>query len=296
MRETSHLEFVRQLKPSRPVNPSLACLMFVIPVSLLSSCRGEPPADPPLQVADQALPPGIPPCSGKSFNPVHDLADQQRTQVDLVGGVPVYRHVASNALFWKHGLMVDADGSPTAYGPAPREGLDYLADAGHPGSWWALITKDGLPVIQTPSDPAPGYYVSTTSLQNPAYPQEDPRRWVDAGACPYVVLPLQHHDFGGRLGDLGAAVNLSNQRVSYFIVADLGPSHNLGEGSVALANALGVNPSAKNGGVGDGILYLFFPNSGDGMVKSPEEIARAGKALFVQFGGPERLSKLVFPE
>jgi hypothetical protein len=242
---------------------------------------------------DQEMGDKVPAPATRSFNHDHDPNDQSRTLVDLVGGVSVYRHIASNAVFWKHGLMIDVDGAPNAYSPAPGKGLDFLADAGHPGNWWAIVTRNGVPVIQTATDPSPGYYVSTTSLQNHAYPQENPKRWVDATRIPYVVLPLQHHDFGGRLGDFGAAINLSNNRTSYFIVADLGPPHQIGEGSFALANALGVNPSAKTGGVGDGILYILFPNSGDAKVKEPAEISRSGKQLFAQFGGIERLFKII---
>ena len=55
----------------------------------------------------------------------------------------------------------DADGDPRAYHPkGSPPGLDYLANAGHPGNWWALATDNGKPngrpIIQGPNDPAPG--------------------------------------------------------------------------------------------------------------------------------------------
>lgn len=239
----------------------------------------------------------IPPQKGPSYQTVHDQGNQQRSLIEYVGSVPVYRHAASNAVLWKHGLNVDADGSPAAYSPKPGQGLDYLADAGSPGDWWALVTSNGKssgqPIVQTRTDPMPGYYVSTTSLENDAYPAADPRHWANASVVPYIVLPLAHHDFGGRLGDFGAVIHLASGRVAYVTVADLGPPHNLGEGSVALAKALKINPSAKDGGVGDGVAYVFFPNSGDGTLKSPAEIAASGARLLKSFGGAARWSTIM---
>jgi hypothetical protein len=33
-----------------------------------------------------------------------------------------------------------------------------------PGNWWALVTRNGRPIVQGADDPAPGFYVSTTTL------------------------------------------------------------------------------------------------------------------------------------
>lgn len=38
------------------------------------------------------------------------------------------------------------------------------ANAGRPDNWWGIVTRHGEPVIQGANDPAPGCYVSTTSL------------------------------------------------------------------------------------------------------------------------------------
>src|SRR5271165_3204735 len=73
------------------------------------------------------------------------------------------------AIVWEGGMQIDADGSPRAYNPVSSKGLDALGNAGRPGNWWALATvngkSSGKPVIQGPSDPAPGFYVSTTALE-----------------------------------------------------------------------------------------------------------------------------------
>jgi hypothetical protein len=95
--------------------------------------------------------------------------------------------------FYVAGLAVDADGAFRAYHPTSRLGLDALVNAGHPGNWWALATDTGKtsghPVVQGKDDPAPGYYVSMTSLYDATNLNErDPRRYVDAAKIPYVVL------------------------------------------------------------------------------------------------------------
>ena len=90
------------------------------------------------------------------------------------------------------GVAIDADGHPFAYHP-DNSGLDDLKHAGYHGNWWGIATDDasasGEPIIQKADDPAPGYFVSTTSLINPHYNFDNPRRYVDAAAFPYFVLP-----------------------------------------------------------------------------------------------------------
>src|ERR1041385_3104569 len=76
-----------------------------------------------------------------------------------------------SVFFYESGLMIDADGAYRAYHPDDKPGLDNLGNAGRPGNWWALVTDNGEPsgnpIIQGASDPAPGFYISTTSLEDP---------------------------------------------------------------------------------------------------------------------------------
>jgi len=222
-----------------------------------------------------------------------------RTHLATVGGVQVYRTAPFPAVIYQTGLNVDADGSPFAYHPrhGSDKGLDYLGNAGKPGNWWGIATDNGKgsgnPVIQNANDPAPGYYVSTTSLQDPNFKRTDPRAYVNASEIPFIVLPLRHKNFGGHLGDLGAVVNLKNGKIAYVIAADEGPPNKLGEGSVALAKALGVNASAKSGGTSNGIAYCFFPGSGNRRPQTLAEINKTASALFSQFGGTSKLKELL---
>jgi hypothetical protein len=86
-----------------------------------------------------------------------------------------------------------------------KSGLDYLANAGKPGNWWALVTDNGKssgnPVVQSSSDPAPSFYISTTSLEDSSVGREDPRRYVNAEWINFFVLPGKL-GLGAKLGDL----------------------------------------------------------------------------------------------
>jgi hypothetical protein len=199
------------------------------------------------------------------------------------------------AFFYKSGMAIDADGAIRAYHPNDRLGLDSLTHAGHPGNWWALITDndkpDGHPVLQRKSDPAPGYYVSTTALYDPSNPnRRDPHRYVDAAKIPYVVLHPKalHH---ARLGDFATVVNLQNGRISPAIVADeSAPDLPVGEGSIALARALGINSSPRNGGKDGSVVYLIYPGSGNGKPRPLREIIANSKRLFAAWGGSDKLN------
>ncbi len=203
-----------------------------------------------------------------------------------------------SAYFFEAGMMIDADGACRAYHPQPGKGQDYLGNAGKPGNWWALVTDDGkktgAPVIQGPNDPAPGYYISTTSLQDSSKERTDPTRYVDADTVPFFVLPGNAR-FGASLGDFGFVVNSKNGKSCGCIYADSGPAGNIGEGSIALAEALGVPSSPKNGGTGHGIVFVVFPGSRKGWPMSTDEIKATGEEIFAQWGGMDRL-KAALPE
>ena len=94
------------------------------------------------------------------------------------------------------GMTIDGDGAngqtggvpvyaPKGFTPAP---LDHLANAGEPGNWFGVVTdtgkKDGKPVKQKATDPAPGAYVSATSYRWPERARIDPLAYVDAASGP----------------------------------------------------------------------------------------------------------------
>lgn len=201
----------------------------------------------------------------------------------------------SGAFFYKSGFAVDADGAFRAYHPNDQLGLDLLSHAGHRGNWWALVTDNekasGSPVVQLDSDPAPGFYVSTTALYDRNNPNpRDPRRYVDAAAIPYVVLHPKALNYA-RLGDFATVVNLQNGKISGAIVADVSASNlPVGEGSIALAQDLGIESSPRTGGKDGDVAYLIYAYSGNRRPRTLEEIATSTKQLFDAWGGLERLS------
>jgi glycosyl hydrolase group 75 (putative chitosanase) len=200
--------------------------------------------------------------------------------------IPIGRLPGSSAFFYESGMTIDADGAPNAYHP-DNSGLDDLANAGTPGRWEGLA-KDayGEPFIQGPDDPFPGYYVSETSLVDRSKPVSDPTRYVDASRIPFVVLPgWMARQLGARPGDFAAVFNPLNGKSSYAIFGDEGPHDRIGEGSVALAENLGIRSDARNGGARRGIFYLVFPGSGNGRPRTIEEINAEGQKLLQVWEG-----------
>jgi hypothetical protein len=208
-------------------------------------------------------------------------------------------------------VKVDADGAPNAYHPddvglhctkgAGFKGLDCPANAGYPHStWWRSIlvpdpTNPARAFVQPAGSEFAGFFVSQTSLTDPAKAATDPKKYVDARTVPYVVSPREFHQKKGTgaIGDLGYAVNRTNGKRSPFVVAEIGPSTAaLGEMSMALAEAMGgTNPNPRTGaGAPTGkIVFVIFPNSGKAHrwpLTNEQMTTRAGE-LLAKSGGPE---------
>lgn len=215
-----------------------------------------------------------------------------------VGGVPIFRIRGESPFFFKTGMRIDADGAPNAYHPEDK-GLDALKYAGRTGDWQGIVTDSrGQPVIQGAHDPFPGYYISQTSLYDQSKQRNDPARYVDARAIPYIVLPAEpgFRETGQvRLGDFAAVINARNRRLTFAIFADQGPRGKIGEGSMALAELLHISASPRSGGVDGDIVYVIFPGSGNGQPRTLPEIGRAGERALNHWGGLARLAAC-YPE
>lgn len=201
--------------------------------------------------------------------------------------VPVWHMRQGSAFYFDAGMTIDADGAPDAYNPE-NTGLDDLKNAGEPGNWGGLAQdKDGNPYVQGPNDPFPGYYVSCTSLADRDKDDSDPTKYVDASKIPFVVLPREVvRESGTRIGDFAVVFNLRNGRSSYAIFADVGT---MGEGSVALAQRLGIDPDAREGGTRGPVRYVVFPGSGNGRPRTLDEIASVTEKLYQDLGGAEQI-------
>jgi len=198
-----------------------------------------------------------------------DPPENMKTLMTIKGN-PIVLDTVKNIISFTSGLAIDADGGGRTYAPenSGLVGLDYLANAGKPGNWFALVCENGKPVIQKHTDPNPGYYISTTSYQNTNYAVTDPRRYLDSEHVPYIVLPSSLFKLvePKLLGSKVIVTNTSNGKMVVGMVGDVGPSNSLGEGSIALAAALGISSNPKNGGTDEKILkfeiYLNTPAIG----------------------------------
>jgi hypothetical protein len=199
------------------------------------------------------------------------------------------------AFFFESPLSVDADGAPQAYGPHGLAGtLDNLANAGHPGNWWGVVTdKTGRPVVQSgtgPNQPCAGFYISPTSLYNLSFGQNDVRRYADATCIPYIGLPPAHLRITGlTIGDLALVINAINGKYTFAVFADSKSDNplkvKLGEFSICAAAALGAPTDARHGSMSSGIITLIFPGAGlgQGSIPSAETIAVTGRMSLQHF-------------
>lgn len=193
------------------------------------------------------------------------------------------------AYLWQSGFAVDADGSPHAYAlpGSGLHGLDHIDNAGSHGKWWGVVCNaSGVPVVQADNDPCPGYCVSTTSLVDPRYGERDPRRYVDSEHVPYIAVPPDlMGNRGVRMGDVCLA--LYKGAVAGAIVADVGPKGHYGEGSIALAEALGLPSSPRGGGVSWGVTFVVWPAShaSPAWPRSNEDVQAQAVRMFAEWGG-----------
>jgi len=198
-----------------------------------------------------------------------------------IGDSKIYEVKSKDVFIFTAGLSIDADGSPHAYHPSNEKALDYLDNAGKTGNWWALVTdnnkKDGVPLVQSSKDPAPGYYISTTSLQDNTKKVDDPNRYVNSESLCYIALPADlSADFA--VGDIACVVNRRSNKKCFAIFADIGPSNRIGEGSIFLAQQLGINSSPKKGGALSDVVYILIKNSGSKTILSTNKINEIGKS------------------
>jgi predicted chitinase len=202
-------------------------------------------------------------------------------------------------------LDVDADGAPRAYHPGDHR---PPSNAGKSFDWLVNLGSSDRHGIQGEGGavgPAPGFVISATSLTDNRFPANDTRRYVDASAIPYIVLPGRGFPLpeGGKLkpGCVTCVVDTKTGGYSGAIFADVGPR--VGEASIRLAQRLGLNPfDARrfpkvvgfSGGADDRrFFYLVFYET---TVPAPwpvEDIQAQADALFESWGGMTRLRTIV---
>ncbi len=168
--------------------------------------------------------------------------------LDTIAGINIYKD--KDFIYFVGGMAIDVDGSPRAYHKNNSLALDYLENAGHPGNWWGIsVDSNGKPYVQKETDPFPGYYVSTTSLEDFKYPKSDPRRYFNSEEkAGYVLPPKALKVWGLKLGQKAIITNKSNGKSTEAVLFDIGPSNKISEASMKTAELLGINNNPKNGG------------------------------------------------
>lgn len=281
----------RALPVPAPLGPALVGGVLLVAlggaVLLVAARRREGLAPVPTPPAPEAAAPA----------PAPDALVQHQ-----VGGASVF--VRGRLLTFDSGFTIDADGDPRAYHPGdwgPRRadrtllGLDAPENAASregrsaarpsPGNWPGVVATgpEGgqMPLVQSgqaPAQPHAGFWISKTSLQDARYPAQDVRRYVASSEVPYLAVAPELLKLGVNLGDL-ARVTYEG-RSAFALVADVGPAGRLGEGSILLAQRLGIPSSARSGGVRGGVRYEVVLGSGRKQPLDAAAVDQQGAALF----------------
>lgn len=190
----------------------------------------------------------------------------------------------------------DADYDPAGH---PRIETDGII----PWRRDAALGRDVPCTIQT--GPFAGYFVSQTALlTNRNADICDQARYLDALSINAVVLPRQadwrSQDVRTDHGDLAVLLDADTGRVAFALIGDTGPRTSIGEGSVALAAALGGEVLAADATFDDikalkrdRVATVIFPTRDvprmtDGQF-TQADMDQLGQQALDAFGGLQRL-------
>ncbi|MCX4820312.1 glycoside hydrolase family 75 protein [Streptomyces sp. NBC_01142] len=159
----------------------------------------------------------------------------------------------NGAVFWKADMDIDCDGQRT--------------------------TK-----CNSTTDP---WFLNTTSYQ------QSNGAMLNSEKLPHIVVPVpssiwDYRASGIRGGSLAAVIH--KDKVRYAVVGDTGPAGIIGEASYATAEALGINPDPRNGGVASGVTYILFTYSEVSPIESHSAAVGLAQSLVPTFLMNNRVS------
>lgn len=168
---------------------------------------------------------------------------------------------------------IDADGAngqgggPVAY-TATDSGTDFLENAGmkrRADGKVVCLSENARSIVILAADNEPkvfanGMIASKTWYRHRSLPETDPAAYVDSESVPYIVVPpLIVQKTQGVVRGCRARVTFRGRSIDG-VVADRGPARKTGEISIAMARALGIPTSPRNGGrTTADVLYELWP-------------------------------------
>ena len=181
-------------------------------------------------------------------------------QIAIIRGIPVIQE-NDGRVHWTSGGAIDADGANGQNGNdfayrADNKGLDNYANAGWPhGGWRNVLIDHG---DGSPSSDGHGNWYSSTTYSWHGRPLAT--RFVDSTAVPYAVVnPIVRRNAAGVVIGCRARITYKGNSIEA-VVADVSGSGDIGELSIAAAQALGFkHTSPRNGGVASGVSFEFWP-------------------------------------
>jgi hypothetical protein len=259
-----------------------------------------------------------------------ELKRFDRFEHSEIGKLSIYKNSGKfKTVAFASQMQVNTDGAPNSYHP-DNKGITHICNGlsvGENCRWkprclgdfnqarsegfrgttkicfFAMVTdKLGIPLVQKKGDPNPGYYISTTALQQPGINPQTPQAQLDSNQVPFIVIPgpWQSEQYQNiQIGDFALVYRKSNKSWVPAIVGDLGPRKKLGEGSVYLHQQLGNNPfvmrpdghlRAYRGIKAKDAVYFIFPGSRRTEVLITSDLIKTeGAKLLKKFGGEKKI-------
>lgn len=238
-------------------------------------------------------------CAANDAHAQCTLVNKSVLQHEEIGKIPILRDSTTNAVVFASQMQVNTDGASDSYHPDDI-GITHICNGVSVGAsctwkascladfkkakverfngptkifFFAMATQpNGKPILQGPNDPKPGFFVSTTALQQPGADKRTTQAQLDLSQTPFIMIPQQWQQNGKpgpKLGDFAVVLRKSTDDLYFAIDGDIGPRNKLGESSVALHQTLGNDPfvirfgklRARRGIGGNDVVYIAFPNS-----------------------------------
>ena len=143
------------------------------------------------------------------------------------------------------------------------------------------IDCDGITTAHCSSSTDPSYYDETSFETSTGH-------FFTSDATHYYVIPLPSSRFNYQSAGISpgsVAAVVYNNKVVYAVFADEGPDDIIGEGSYALAVALGIDPDPATGGTDGPVTFIVFPGTVPNPVENNTTIDTVGAAAASAWAG-----------